>query len=48
MAEPDLVHLITWMRAARHPCYVLLSQSEYDKKWQGWHLPPPTSWKTEH
>src|SRR4051812_39952082 len=48
MAEPDLVHLITWMRESRHPCYVLLPQGEYDKKWQAWHLPPTTSWKTEH
>jgi L,D-peptidoglycan transpeptidase YkuD (ErfK/YbiS/YcfS/YnhG family) len=48
MAEPDLVHLITSMRSARHPCYVLLPQGEYDKKWQPWHLPPPESWKTEH
>lgn len=48
MAEPDLVRMIKWIRAARHPCYVLLPQVEYDRKWQGWHLPVPTSWKTEH
>jgi L,D-peptidoglycan transpeptidase YkuD (ErfK/YbiS/YcfS/YnhG family) len=48
MAESDLVKMITWLRASRHPCYVLLPQAEYDKKWQGWHLPPPSSWKTEH
>jgi L,D-peptidoglycan transpeptidase YkuD (ErfK/YbiS/YcfS/YnhG family) len=48
MAETDLVKLISWMRAARHPCYVLLPAAEYDKRWQGWHLPPPASWKTEH
>jgi L,D-peptidoglycan transpeptidase YkuD (ErfK/YbiS/YcfS/YnhG family) len=48
MAEPDLVKLISWMRSPRHPCYVLLPAAEYDKKWQGWHLPPPASWKTEH
>jgi L,D-peptidoglycan transpeptidase YkuD (ErfK/YbiS/YcfS/YnhG family) len=48
MAEPDLVKMITWMRAARQPCYVLLPQAEYDKKWQAWHLPAPASWKTEH
>src|SRR3954465_7503185 len=46
MAEPDLVHLITWMRAAKHPCYVRLPQSEDDKKWQNWHLPAPGPWKT--
>jgi len=48
MAESDLVKLITWMRSARHPSYVLLPAPEYDKRWQGWHLPPPSSWKTEH
>src|SRR3954468_16296774 len=48
MAEPDLVKLITWMRAARQPCYVLLPAAEYARKWQAWHLPPPKSWKTEH
>lgn len=48
MAESDLVRLITWMRASRKPCYALLPQNEYDRKWQVWHLPPPDSWKTEH
>jgi L,D-peptidoglycan transpeptidase YkuD (ErfK/YbiS/YcfS/YnhG family) len=48
MAEPDLVRLITWMRSARHPCYVLLPVPEYEKKWQPWHLPPPESGKVEH
>jgi L,D-peptidoglycan transpeptidase YkuD (ErfK/YbiS/YcfS/YnhG family) len=48
MAEPDLVRLITWMRAARRPCYVLLPDSEYEKKWQELHLPPPESRKVEH
>ena len=48
MAESDLVRMITWLRAPRRPCYVLLPQAEYDRKWQSWHLPPPNSWKTEH
>jgi L,D-peptidoglycan transpeptidase YkuD (ErfK/YbiS/YcfS/YnhG family) len=48
MAESDLVKLITWMRAGRHPCYVLLPAAEYDKRWQSWHLPEPASWKVEH
>jgi len=43
MAEPELVKMITWMKAPRHPCYVLLPASEYDKKWQAWHLPAPES-----
>jgi L,D-peptidoglycan transpeptidase YkuD (ErfK/YbiS/YcfS/YnhG family) len=41
MAEPDLVRLITWLRAPRHPCYALLPSSEYEQRWQRWNLPPP-------
>ena len=41
MAEGDLVKLITWLRAPRHPCYALLPASEYEKKWKSWNLPPP-------
>lgn len=48
MAEADLVKLISWMRASRHPCYVLLPAAEYDKRWQSWHLPQSASWKVEH
>jgi L,D-peptidoglycan transpeptidase YkuD (ErfK/YbiS/YcfS/YnhG family) len=48
MAETDLVKMITWLRASRNPCYVLLPAAEYDKKWQKWNLPAPSSWKTEH
>jgi L,D-peptidoglycan transpeptidase YkuD (ErfK/YbiS/YcfS/YnhG family) len=40
MAEADLVRLITWLRAAKHPCYVLLPSSEYEKKFRAWGLPP--------
>jgi L,D-peptidoglycan transpeptidase YkuD (ErfK/YbiS/YcfS/YnhG family) len=47
MAESDLVKMITWLRASRNPVYVLLPNAEYDKKWQRWNLPPPSSWKTE-
>ncbi|MEP6603593.1 MAG: L,D-transpeptidase family protein [Spartobacteria bacterium] len=41
MAESDLVRMISWMRAAKHPCYALLPAAEYQNKWQGWNLPPP-------
>ena len=41
MAENDLVRLITWLRAPRHPCYVLLPASEYENKYRAWNLPPP-------
>jgi len=41
MAEKNLVDLITWLRAARHPCYVLLPRTEYERKWQAWNLPSP-------
>jgi L,D-peptidoglycan transpeptidase YkuD (ErfK/YbiS/YcfS/YnhG family) len=41
MARPNLVKLITWLRAGRHPCYALLPSTEYDKKWRVWNLPSP-------
>lgn len=46
MAESDLVRVIKWLRAPRHPCYALLPESEYAKKWQEWHLPPPAGQAT--
>src|SRR5213078_2765540 len=41
MAEADLIKMIAWMRASRHPCYVLLPADEYEKRWRRWDLPPP-------
>ncbi len=41
MAKENLVKMITWLRANRHPCYTVLSAAEYDKKWRLWNLPPP-------
>jgi len=41
MAEADLVHLIKWLGAGRHPCYALLPVAEYEKRWKAWKLPPP-------
>jgi L,D-peptidoglycan transpeptidase YkuD (ErfK/YbiS/YcfS/YnhG family) len=41
MAEPDLVQIITWLRAWRHPCYALLPRTEYQRKCQAWDLPLP-------
>jgi L,D-peptidoglycan transpeptidase YkuD (ErfK/YbiS/YcfS/YnhG family) len=41
MAEPDLVRIVTWLRAARHPCYALLTVADYEKKLQEWNLPAP-------
>jgi L,D-peptidoglycan transpeptidase YkuD (ErfK/YbiS/YcfS/YnhG family) len=43
MAESDLVKIVTWLRAPRHPCYALLPTSEYEKKWRVWDLPPPNN-----
>jgi L,D-peptidoglycan transpeptidase YkuD (ErfK/YbiS/YcfS/YnhG family) len=39
MAESDLIRLITWLRADRHPSYVLLPRSVYAGKEQSWNLP---------
>ncbi len=41
MAQADLVRLITWLRAARHPCYVLLPRALYQSKAEAWQLPAP-------
>jgi L,D-peptidoglycan transpeptidase YkuD (ErfK/YbiS/YcfS/YnhG family) len=41
MAEPNLVNLIRWLRAPRHPCYALLPRNEYESRWQSWNLPNP-------
>ncbi len=41
MAEENLVALIRWLRAGKHPHYVLLPRSEYAAKWKAWGLPPP-------
>ncbi|HET9418064.1 MAG TPA: L,D-transpeptidase family protein [Chthoniobacterales bacterium] len=46
MAEPELVKLITWLRANQHPCYALLPVAEYERKWQDWHLPPSKKVRT--
>jgi len=42
MAESDLVKLITWLRADRHPCYALLPRGVYEEKAALWNLPAPT------
>ncbi len=39
MPEDALVRLITWLRAACHPCYVLLPRSVYEEKRRAWNLP---------
>lgn len=43
MAEDDLVRVIKWLRAARNPCFALMPVAEYEAKWQGWNLPPPSA-----
>jgi L,D-peptidoglycan transpeptidase YkuD (ErfK/YbiS/YcfS/YnhG family) len=41
MAEPNLVKIVTWLRGGRHPCYALLPEEEYKRKWRAWDLPAP-------
>ena len=41
MAEDDLVKLIRFLRADKHPHYALLPRSEYEAKWKTWGLPTP-------
>jgi L,D-peptidoglycan transpeptidase YkuD (ErfK/YbiS/YcfS/YnhG family) len=40
MAGGNLVRLITWLRAARQPCYALLPRDLYAEKASAWNLPP--------
>jgi L,D-peptidoglycan transpeptidase YkuD (ErfK/YbiS/YcfS/YnhG family) len=42
MAEENLVNLIRWLRASKHPCYALLPLTEYERLWQNWNLPNPS------
>jgi len=42
MAEDNLVNLIRWLRADKHPDYALLPREEYEKKWKAWGLPSPS------
>ena len=39
MPEGNLVNLIRWLRAAKHPCYALLPRKEYEIRQQAWNLP---------
>ena len=41
MAEPNLIHLIQFLRIDKNPIYALLPRAEYEKKWRTWGLPPP-------
>jgi L,D-peptidoglycan transpeptidase YkuD (ErfK/YbiS/YcfS/YnhG family) len=41
MAQPELVKMVTWLRASRYPCYVLMAMAEYEKNWRRWSLPSP-------
>ena len=45
MAQDNLVKIITWLRAKRHPCYALLPAAEYEKKWRAWNLPSPDAFR---
>ncbi len=41
MAEDDLIKLIRWLHADKHPHYALLPRSAYEAKWKAWGLPSP-------
>jgi L,D-peptidoglycan transpeptidase YkuD (ErfK/YbiS/YcfS/YnhG family) len=45
MARDNLVKIITWLRAKRQPCYALLPDAEYEKKWRDWNLPSPDTFR---
>ncbi|MEA3187643.1 MAG: hypothetical protein QOD99_1473 [Chthoniobacter sp.] len=39
MAEENLLRIIRWLRAEKHPCYTLLPWDEYRRKCVEWGLP---------
>jgi len=41
MADENLIAIIRWLRAGKHPEYVLLPQAEYAKRAAAWGLPTP-------
>ena len=41
MSLPSLTRIITWLRSAKNPHYVLLTREEYLKRWQAAGLPSP-------
>ena len=41
MEQRNLVKLITWLRADRHPYYAAMPRSTYEKNWKRWDLPSP-------
>jgi L,D-peptidoglycan transpeptidase YkuD (ErfK/YbiS/YcfS/YnhG family) len=41
MAERDLVHIVSWLRATRTPCFALLPNDVYRERWREWKLPAP-------
>lgn len=43
MAAPNLVRMITWLRAPDQPHYVCLPRAEYLRLWQAWGLPEPAT-----
>ena len=41
MAEENLVKLIRWLRADKHPTTRSCPRAEYEAKWKAWGLPSP-------
>jgi len=41
LPESELVETIRWLRADKHPHYVLLPAAEYQQNWRSWGLPEP-------
>ncbi len=41
MPRPAIAQILRWLRADRHPQYVLLPAEEYTKRWKSWGLPSP-------
>jgi len=41
MPQASLLEIVRWLRADRHPEYLLLPREEYLKRWKAWGLPSP-------
>lgn len=42
LARDDILRLVRWLRADKHPHYLVLPRNEYEQYWKSWRLPPPS------
>lgn len=42
LSRENILRIIRWLRADKHPHYLLLPRAEYERYWKSWNLPPPS------